>query len=226
MGRITEEEAQKYSASNGSWFQLKNDKDIATVQFMHDNPEDLAPYVCHRVKVGDRERYVDCLATYGEECPLCHAGHQQKLVRFVVMYQHEDNQMKIWERGKNFIQQIQGHMNRCSNFPTWVFQIERNGKAGDMKTTYNLYNMGQGVQGNAVDTSNIEIPQIMGKVVLQKNAVEMETYLQTGNFPNDEVVNDQPIQRRSAYQDPSPTPRQPVSQVSRRDVPVSDRGVF
>ena len=223
MGRVTEEEAQKYSVSNGSWFQLKNDKDVATVQFVFDNPEDLAPYVCHRVKVGDRERYVDCLATYGEECPLCHAGHQQKLVRFLVMYQHEDGQMKIWERGKTFIQQVQGYMNRYSPISNYVFQIERNGKAGDMKTTYNVFPM---PNDKPVDLKELEIPQIMGKIILQKNAVEMETYVQTGNFPNDEVANDQPVQRRSAYQDPTPTPRQPVSQVSRREVPVSDRGVF
>lgn len=218
MGRITEEEATKYSTSNGTWFQLKNDKDYATVQFVLNSSEDLAPYVCHKVPLGDKERYVDCLSTYGKECPLCHSGYEQKLVRFVIMYQHEDNQMKIWERGKTFIQSIQGFMNRYNPISNFVFQIERNGKPGDKKTQYPIYPM---PDIKAIDLSDKEVPQILGSIILQKNENEMETYLQTGNFPNEE---EQPVQRRAVNQNPTST--QPVSQISRRGVPVSDRGVF
>lgn len=218
MGRVTEEEAVKYSSSNGSWFQLKNDKDVADVQFVYDNPDDLAPYICHKIKVGDKERYVDCLSTYGRECPLCHAGHQTKAVRFVIMFQHSDQQMKVWERGKTFIQSIQGFMNRYNPISQYVFQIERNGKPGDMKTQYQIYPM-PNIQ--PYDLTGMEIPQIMGSIILEKNEQEMEEYLQTGAFPNDEQPQQsQPVQRGVPQQ---PVPRQAVS---RRDVPVSDRGVF
>lgn len=221
MGRITEEEAQKYTTSNGSWFQLKNDKDVATIQFVVNTPEDLAPYLCHRVRVGEKERYVDCLASYGQECPLCHAGHQQKLVRFVIMYQHEDNQMKIWERGSTFIKSLSGYMDRYGkDFTNMVFQIERNGKPGDMKTQYQLFNM---PNINPIDLTGMETPKIMGAIILEKTAEELEAYLQTGNFPSNEEPAQAP--QRNVFAQPQPQV-QPRPQVSRREMPVSDRSVF
>lgn len=221
MGRITEEEAQKYTTSNGSWFQLKNDKDVATIQFVVNTPEDLAPYLCHRVRVGEKERYVDCLASYGQECPLCHAGHQQKLVRFVIMYQHEDNQMKIWERGSTFIKSLSGYMDRYGkDFTNMVFQIERNGKPGDMKTQYQLFNM---PNINPIDLTDMETPKIMGAIILEKTAEELEAYLQTGTFPSNEEPTQAP--QRNVFAQPQQQV-QPRPQASRREMPVSDRSVF
>lgn len=216
MGRVTEEEAKKYTSSNGSWFQLKNDGDVATVQFVINSVDDLAPYLCHRIKIDDKERYVDCLASYGKECPLCHAGHQQKLVRFVIMYQHEDGQMKIWERGSTFIKSLCAYVERYAPISEKVFQIERKGKPGDMKTQYPIYFM---PNINPIDIREIEIPKIMGGVILEKTESELETYLQTGSFPISQDENSQPIQRNT-------TQPQQYQQVSRREIPVSDRSVF
>lgn len=217
MGRISEEEAKNYSNSQGSWFQLKNDKDFATVQFLIDSTDDLAPYVCHRVKIGDKERYVDCLATYGEECPLCHANYNQKLVRFLSMYQHEDKTVKVWERGKKFIQTVQGYMNRYNPITDYVFQIERNGKAGSKETTYQIYPMAD----KPLDVSEVERPTILGGIILQKDAQELEEFLQTGRFPSKDEDNNEELPPRRQASEPEIAPRP-----SRRDVPVSDRSVF
>ena len=112
MGRISYDEQDKYESSgNGEWFSLKNDGDIARVQFMADSPDDLEIFACHRVKIGEKERYVDCLRSYNDPidvCPLCAAGVPVKPVRFVVMYQHDDGKVKIWERGKQFIGKLRG----------------------------------------------------------------------------------------------------------------------
>lgn len=215
MGRVTEEEAKKYVSSNGSWFQLKNDKDVATVQFVIDDVNDLAPYVCHRVKVGEKERYVDCLSTYGKECPLCATHNAQKLVRILTMYHHETEQMEIWERGKKFIQSIQGFMNRYNPIGDYVFQIERNGKVGSKETTYQIYPM---TNVHAVDLRDKEKPVILGGLILEKTAEEMETYLKTGNFPMTEETNT-PYGESNAFNSSEITPR-----ASRRNVPVSDNG--
>lgn len=184
MPRITENEAQNYqTSSNGEWFSLKNDKDVARVQFMIDKYEDIDVFACHRVKIGDKERYVDCLRTYDEpidKCPLCAAGIPVKPVRFVLMYQHDDNKVKIWERGKNFIAKLQSLCNRYSPLSQYVFEIERIGKAGSKDTRYEIYPMDR---VEPFDLTEIERPELLGGLILEKTAEEMEEYLNTGEFP-------------------------------------------
>ena len=198
MPRITADEAQNYQSNlNGEWFSLKNDKDVARIQFMIDRYEDLDVFACHRVKIGDKERYVDCLRTYDEpidKCPLCAAGIPVKPVRFVVMYQHDDGKVKIWERGKNFIAKIQSLCNRYSPLSQYVFEIERVGKAGSKDTRYEIYPMDR---VEPVDLSEVERPELLGGLILEKTPEEMEVFLQTGNFPQtDEESSESPAPRR------------------------------
>lgn len=194
MPRITENETQNYQSNlNGEWFSLKNDKDVARVQFMMDKYEDLDVFACHRVKIGDKERYVDCLRTYDEpidKCPFCAAGIPVKPVRFVLMYQHDDGKVKIWERGKNFVAKLQSLCNRYSPLSQYVFEIERVGKAGSKDTRYEIYPMDR---VEPFDLSEVERPELLGGLILEKTSEEMEVFLQTGNFPqtdeNDSTEN-------------------------------------
>ena len=77
MSTFTFEEAENYGRSNsGSFFQLKNDKDTARVRFLYGTMDDVQGYAVHRVKVGDSERYVNCLRKYSDPidmCPFCAA---------------------------------------------------------------------------------------------------------------------------------------------------------
>lgn len=183
MPRINPNEVENYQTSNGEWFSLKDDKDVARVQFMMDSFEDLDVFACHRVKIGDKERYVDCLRTYDEpidKCPLCAAGNPVKPVRFVVMYQHDDQKVKIWERGKNFIAKLQSLCNRYSPLSQYVFEIERVGKAGSKDTRYEIFPMDR---VEPVDLTDIEKPELLGGIILSKTADEMDEYLDTGSFP-------------------------------------------
>ena len=53
MPRISVNDSENYQSSlNGEWFSLKNDKDVARVQFMMDNLDDLDVFACHKVKIG------------------------------------------------------------------------------------------------------------------------------------------------------------------------------
>lgn len=198
MPRITADEAQNYQSNlNGEWFSLKNDKDVARVQFMIDEYSDIDVFACHRVKIGDKERYVDCLRTYDEpidKCPLCASGVPVKPVRFIVMYQHDDGKVKIWERGKNFVAKLQSLCNRYSPLSQYVFEIERVGKAGSKDTRYEIYPMDR---VEPVDLSEVERPELLGGLILEKTPEEMEVFLQTGNFPTTDE-NEAPE---------SPTPR-------------------
>lgn len=211
MGRIGVEEADRYQPqSNSDWFSLPNDKDIARVQFMCDKYEDLEVYACHRVKVGEKERYVDCLRAYDEpidKCPFCAEGYPVKPVRFVIMFQHDDQKVKIWERGKNFISKLQGLFNRYSPLSSYVFEIERNGKKGDKETKYEIFPMDR---VEPFDLSEIEYPELLGGIILSKDAEEMEHFLQTGDFPKDEDGAETAPQPRAANRrapvDSSPQP--------------------
>jgi len=189
MGRIDPNDADKYQNSlNGEWFQLKNDGDIARVQFMHDKYEDIEVYACHKEKIGDKERYVSCLRTYDQaidDCPLCAQGSPVKPVRFIIMYQHDDGKVKIWERGKNFMSKLQGLFNRYSPLSNYVFEIERHGVAGDKETKYETFPMDRIAP---VDLNEVENPELLGGLILDKSFEEMEVFLQTGNFP---VVNEE-----------------------------------
>ena len=226
MPRINVNASENYQSSlNGEWFSLKNDKDVARVQFMMDNLDDLDVFACHKVKIGDKERYVDCLRTYDEpidKCPFCAAGIPVKPVRFVIMYQHDDSKVKIWERGKNFIAKLQSLCNRYQPLSEYVFEIERNGKAGDMATRYEIFPMDR---VDPVDLTKIEKPELLGGLILEKNAEEMDVYLDTGNFPATEdtaPAEPQPTRRGAPVarqtEEPAPAPRDGVS---RRGAPAA-----
>ena len=226
MPRISVNDSENYQSSlNGEWFSLKNDKDVARVQFMMDNLDDLDVFACHKVKIGDKERYVDCLRAYDEpidKCPFCAAGIPVKPVRFVLMYQHDDSKVKIWERGKNFIAKLQSLCNRYQPLSDYVFEIERNGKAGDMATRYEIFPMDR---VDPVDLTEVEKPELLGGLILEKDAEEMDIYLDTGNFPatDDSAPTEQPARRsapssRRTTEETAPAPR---GGVSRRGAPAS-----
>lgn len=226
MARISMEDADRYySGSNSEWFQLKNDGDVARVQFMFDDVSEIPAFSTHRVKIGDKERQVDCLRSPREpieKCPLCAAGIPCKAAKFVLMYQHDDGKVKIWERGRQFISKLQGLVNRYSPLSQHVFEIERHGKAGDTSTKYEVYPL-DGVE--PVNISDLEDPTLEGTIILTKSFEEMEEYLETGAFP--ETDDTQPVTRRGSAPAPSrggSTRRAPATPpqstgVSRRGTP-------
>ena len=185
MARIRNEEADKYVPSNsGEWFALKNDGDTEKVQFLISDTGELDVFTAHKVKIGDKDRYVNCPREYGEPldvCPLCDNDYPLKVVRFVVMYSHKDGKIKIWERGKQFITRLEGLANRYYPLHNTVFEIERHGKAGDKQTTYEIYPC---PNDTPIDISEIEKPELLGSIVLDKTADEMNYYLEHEDFPN------------------------------------------
>lgn len=198
MARVSYEDSEKYFSGSGSdWFQLKNDGDVARVQFMLNSIDDIPIFSTHKVKVGDKERYVDCIRNPQDPidaCPFCAAGLPAKAVRFIVMFQHEDGKVKIWERGRQFISKLQGLINRYNPLEDKVFEIERHGKAGDTSTKYEIYPL-DGVQ--SVNLDEVEMPELEGSLILQKSFDDMEYYLDNGNFPSEDSDNE-PVRRRGA----------------------------
>lgn len=187
MARFSYEDAENYGGNGGhGFFSLANDKDIAQVRFMYDNMEDVQGYAVHQVELDGKKRYVNCLREYNQPvdaCPFCKAKHVQLAKLFIPVYDIQSGSVKIWERGKKFFGQISSICSRyAQNEPlcSHVFEIERNGKKGDTSTTYGIFEVDR---DNTVLEDLPEVPEIIGGLVLDKSADEMEHFLRRGDFP-------------------------------------------
>lgn len=74
-----------------------------------------------------------------EDCPLCKSGNKPQEKLFLQLYDEDEDKLKIWERGKNFVPKIISFINRYGSLVQQAFDIERHGKKGDTSTTYELY---------------------------------------------------------------------------------------
>lgn len=215
MARFNANEIDNYGTSgSGSFFTLKNDKDVARVRILYDSAEDIEGYSVHRVQVGDKERYVNCLREYNEpleKCPFCAAKKNVQAKLFVPLFNEDKGEFQFWERGKTFYSQLSGLCGRYKNIVSRTFDIERNGKPKDTKTTYQFYPVddpdGTTVQDILDDLHYEEMPTPLGSIILEKTAEEMQEYLDTGAFPSE---GEAPVRRRSSAR----------NEESSEDVPV------
>lgn len=195
MGRIKPDEMENYVNTSSEWLKLPDDGDVATVQFLAKNINDLDVFVAHKVKVNGRDRWVNCTRNYDDpidSCPFCAAGIPQKPVMILSMYDHKDGKVKIWERGNNFRKILESKFNRYpGDFSKNVFDIERHGAKGDQHTTYELIH----VDDEPKDLSTIEKPDVFGRLILDKTPDEMMYYLDHGDFPNNENTSGEVTRR-------------------------------
>ena len=191
MGRININDLDNYDQQSNSseWLKLSDNGDVARVQFLYSNCDELETFAAHRVKTGvsesgrDIERWVDCKRDYNDpidKCPFCAAGIAVKPVTMISMYDHSDGKVKIWERGKTFRKKLENLFNRYPNLSNMVFEIERNGAKGDKKTSYELFPM---PDVDPVDVSGIERPEFLGTVIMDKTVDEMQAFINNGVFP-------------------------------------------
>ncbi len=189
MGRFNVSDIDNYGNNSGSsFFSLKNDGDTARVRFMYNTAEDIVGYAVHEVTdENGRKRYVSCLREYNEpksKCPLCAANNVQKAKIYIPIYDVDEEEVKLWERGKTYFAEISAICARYSSADTplvaQVFDIERIGKKNDPKTVYRPYPVGSPDNTRLEDLP--EPPDALGSIVLEKTAEEMQNYLDTGSF--------------------------------------------
>lgn len=202
MAKFNMETADKYggSGAGSSFFSLKNDKDTAVVRFMYDTLEDIEGYAVHEEMVDGKKRYVNCLRNYNDpidKCPLCAAKHRVLAKLFLYVFDVDAQEIKLWDRGKTFYSKMSSLCARYNPLVSTPFEIERNGKKGDTSTTYETY---------AMDTDDVtladlpEKPDLLGTLILDKTAEELQAFLDTGTFdeaPKTNTDNNQ-YRRRSA----------------------------
>lgn len=191
MARFGANEVDNYGSNGGgSFFSLKDDGDVARVRFMYNSMEDVVGYAVHEVEIDGKKRYVNCLRAYNEpksNCPFCADNQFQRAKLYIPMYDIDNDEVKIWERGKQFFAKMSAICARYSNADTplvaHTFDVERHGKKGDTGTVYEIYETG-------VDDTTLEdlpeIPEILGTIILDKSAEDMEYYLDNDCFPNND----------------------------------------
>lgn len=204
MARLTGENIEQYTSggsNNSGYFALKDDKDTARVRFLYEGAGEVEGYTVHRVSVGDRERYVNCLVEEGgsvADCPFCQAKYPKFAKLFIPLYNEDADQFQIWERGQKFYGTISGLCARYPNLVSRTFDIERNGKKGEQTTTYSVYPVGDAdgtkVQDILDDLGMESMPDPLGTIILNKTADDMEHYVEYGNFPAD--APSAPVRRR------------------------------
>lgn len=196
MARFTMDEADNYgNQGSGGFFKLSNDKDTALVRLMYNSAEDVEGFAVHEVEVDGKRRLVNCLRAYNEpieNCPFCAEGKKISAKVFLFLYDIDAEEIKIWERGKTILSKIASLGARYNPLVSMPFEIERVGKSGDTNTKYEFYP----TQSDDLTLEDLpEVPEILGTIVLDKTFDEMEEYLATGTFNDEEEA---PVQRKSA----------------------------
>ncbi len=213
MARFNVEDADKYGGQGGGgYFSLKNDKDVARVRFLFDDIEDVEAFSVHEVEVDGKKRYVNCLREYGapvSDCPFCARGKFTQVKYFIPLYNIDNDRVQTWERGKKFGAKISSMCSRYPHLVSHTFEIERNGRPGETSTTYEIFETGR---DDDVMLDDFEVPQVIGSLVLDKSADDMQYYLDYNEFPSEDA---EPIRRREGSQ------RRESSQPSGRRTPMS-----
>ena len=186
---------------------LKNDGDEAIVRIMHDSVEDFDIVTLHPINLGGKYRTISCIRDPRDpmdNCPLCKNGTKIQSRIFIHMIQYttnENGQIEakpvVWERSISYATKLKNDIDEYGPLSNCIFKIKRNGKAGDMQTTYdmklgnpNMYNESLYPKlENAFDNYSV-----CGTIVLDKNYNEIAEFVATGKFPetNKEPTNNQP----------------------------------
>ena len=187
MARFTADDMDKYGGQGGTgYFSLKNDMDVATVRFLYDTVKDVEGYAVHEVEIDGKKRYVNCLREYNQpidDCPFCRAKKYQVVKLFIPLYNEDEGKVQVWERGKKFLSKLSGVLSRCraDSLVQQKFEIERHGKSGDTQTQYEIFETKEGPDDATLE--DFEEPVIMGRLILDKSADDMEFYLENKYFP-------------------------------------------
>lgn len=209
MGKVNLDDLDKYNSGGGAkvnFFQLKDDGDTESVRFMFEDEEQLSNYIynTHKVTVGKSKfpnKHVNCLRSYNDpidDCPLCAAGERSAVRVFIPVYNINADEVQFFDRPKAYIAKLQKLMARYKDFPSHIFDIERNGAKGDQQTTYDFIE----VDEDDVTLDDLpEVPNVLGTAITNATADDMEYYLDNGQFPpsgnrDDDEEDEEPVRRR------------------------------
>ena len=191
------------------YFKLKNDGDIAIARINISSTDDMMFASVHTVNAGGRWLKVSCLnplGANGGSCGLCSAhtsnpngpvGKPAKKVFIPMMVSYRDPNAEggytapapvIWDRPAAFSRELANKLMIAGDLRNTLVLITRNGKAGDMQTTYSMDILPSDhpvFKPTMVPTdfSAFNNFNIAKHSYWEKSADEINTYLTTGQFP-------------------------------------------
>ena len=135
-------------------------------------------------------------------------------------YNEDAKKVQVWERGKKFFGKLSSVLSRCDADPicSQTFEIERNGKKGDTQTTYEIYQTRD--KADDMTLEDFDTPQILGRLILDKSADDMEFYLENEYFPPEDEAPTRRSSRRD--EDDRPVRRESSSRRSSRRTPSNE----
>lgn len=207
-------ETEKTSGnSDGIGFFTLKDGEEAIVRIMCDSINELDILTVHPITVGNStfpNRQVNCLRDPREpleQCPLCSAGNKVKQKVFIKMIKYDpitgEPSPVVWDRpAYKLVPTIKKYIDEYGPLSNIICKISRTGSKYD--TVYNIIpNINPSINCVRVDNA-FENFNVLGRMVYDKNAQEMITFMQTGNFPqaNNSNTTNQPVNNNSNYSQP------------------------
>lgn len=200
MATFKFDEADKFIQEESgkiSFLKLQDDGWYAKVRFMYGPGETFEGQSVHNVSDDPRRpHYVPCLRQLGQpldSCPLCVNGYKVSGQFFIPVFVHSIvsnvrgvaqeelvNKVMLFQRGTTFQGTIKSVIRQTMSsgkpIVSSVFNLVRNGKAGDMKTSYTA---------ELVNTDDVTleqlppVPQILGSFILPDLSYEemVEKYI-------------------------------------------------
>ena len=246
--KATQAAANKGNSPKVGWFKLANDGDEALVRFNISSVEDLKFATIHQLGASTKWMKVSCLNDFGsteQKCPLCQKvaagdtsiGKAANRVYIEMLVSYKDKTTGqwstpipvVWDKPAGFAREIATKLQNFVDLKQNLFKITRNGKAGDLKTTYPMdYAVPAIFKPEMIpaDFSAFENFKVNKHSYWEKSLEEIQTFLSTGAFPEVVKTTEQPAASQVApqtYQQPqqaaipgtaAPAYAQPSGQVS------------
>ena len=218
--------AQEQSQSSGDgtkvgYFKLKDDGDVALARINLSSTDEFMFAAVHTLSVGGKWMKVSCLNPLGMNaagCPLCSANQanpkgsvgksaKKMFIPMLVSYRDPNSATGyapaipvIWDRPAQFSRELANKLMLAGNLKDVLVMITRNGKAGDMQTTYSVEIIPAThpvfkPEMIPADFSAFNNFNIAKHSYWEKTAEEINAFLATGQFPeraqntNQQAVN-------------------------------------
>ena len=204
--------AQANSNGDGTkvgYFRLKDDGDIAIARINIASTEEMNFASVHTMNVGGRWLKVSChnpLGMNGGTCPLCSANaanpngaisksSKKMYIPMMVSYRDPNSATGytapapvVWERPAGFSRELANKLMIAGDLRNTLVLITRNGKAGDMQTTYSMDILPEThpvfkPEMVPADFSAFNNFNVARHSYWEKTVEEINTYLSTGSFP-------------------------------------------
>lgn len=212
-----QEQTQSGDGTKIGYFKLKNDGDIAIARINLSSTDEFMFAAVHTLQVGGKWMKVSChnpLGMNAAGCPLCSANQanpngsiskstKKMFIPMLVSYRDPQSATGytpvipvIWDRPAQFSRELANKLMVAGNLKDVLVLITRNGKAGDMQTTYSVDVLPAThpvfkPEMIPTDFSAFNNFNIAKHSYWEKTVEEINTFLATGQFPEVARANNQ-----------------------------------